>query len=330
MASPQNICQAKGYIGGGADDLDNIKSTGDDAIGHGDICIVIIDKSTYTIHEYDSTSAAAESSPNVVIPDDNVSGTGAWLLVESTGLPENYLTGLILSNDAGDTDHDINITAGRCRDSGNSEDMVLASETTKQIDAAFAAGDDAGGMFTGSVAADTWYHVFLIRKDSDGTIDAGFDTSITAANIPSGYTEYRRIGSVLTDGSSNIYPFLQIGDYFLWTSDVTDFTTDVLTNAATQFAIRVPLGLRIQATLYVYGGRAASIGNIVVRSPDEADAASSDANATLSWETAGNWVHATFEVWTDTSSQIEARGEYATANKLRGRTIGWVDTRGKL
>jgi hypothetical protein len=28
---------------------------------------------------YDETEAGAESSPNIIIPDDNTSGTGAWV-----------------------------------------------------------------------------------------------------------------------------------------------------------------------------------------------------------------------------------------------------------
>ena len=115
---------------------------------------------------------------------------------------------LILSNGT-DSDHDIDIATGICRDTDDNYFMELTSELTKQLDATWAAGDDAGGLFSGSIAVDTWYHVFIIRNDSTGAIDGGFDTSVSAANIPSGYTAYRRIGSVLTDGSSNIIAFHQ-------------------------------------------------------------------------------------------------------------------------
>lgn len=118
-------------------------------------------------------------------------------------VPSGWIAGIVLSLDT-DTDHDVNITAGECADSGDAYMMKITSEFTKQIDNTFAAGDDAGGMFTGSVAATTVYYIHLIRKDSDGSIDAGFDTSSSAANIPSGYTAYRMIGICKTDGSSNI------------------------------------------------------------------------------------------------------------------------------
>jgi len=116
--------------------------------------------------------------------------------IENQGLPLNYIAGLIPSNDT-DTDHDINITAGKARDAVDSFSINLASEITKQIDVDWVAGDDAGGFPSGlTLSADTWYHVFVIAK-TDGTTDAGFDTSLTATNLLSdatGYTKYRRVG----------------------------------------------------------------------------------------------------------------------------------------
>lgn len=114
-----------------------------------------------------------------------------------------YSSGLGLSLDV-DTDHDVLVAVGEATDSANASILKLLTGITKQIDAIWAVGDDAGGLFSGTVAADTVYHFFLIQKDSDGTIDAGFDTSVTAANIPTGYTAYSNIGYCWTDASSNI------------------------------------------------------------------------------------------------------------------------------
>lgn len=106
-----------------------------------------------------------------------------------------------------DSEHDIDFAAGKIADSTGSVMLDLTSALTKQIDSTWASGDDAGGMFSGaSLAADTKYYCFIIEADADGSIDAGFDTSESAANIPTGYTEYRKIYSFETDGSSNIDP----------------------------------------------------------------------------------------------------------------------------
>jgi hypothetical protein len=132
------------------------------------------------------------------------------IFTSQVALPEDP-RGLTCSN-AADADHDITISAGGAADSTRVIWLALASAITKQIDAAWAAGTNSGGLFSGAVAANTVYYVWLIRKDSDGSIDAGFDIDITGANAPAGYTYKRRIMTVCTDASANIIPTDQTGD----------------------------------------------------------------------------------------------------------------------
>jgi hypothetical protein len=235
-------------------------------------------------------------------------------------LPRGYLAGLGLSNDT-DTAHDILIAVGECKDAGNTRNLILGTAMTKQIDATWAAGDDAGGMFTGAVANNTWYHVFLIRKDSDGSIDAGFDTSVTAANIPAGYTEYRRIGSVLTDGSANILQFSQLGDEFLWATPTEDVNVSDLGTSETSYALNVPLGVKTLAIICA-ASESSSTKLIQVYSPDQ-NAGPSTANVT---GTVANYQQ--MNIRTDTSSQVNAISDQATTD-LQIDTLGWLDRRGK-
>jgi len=116
----------------------------------------------------------------------------------------NYISGLNITNNGSDLNNDIDIDVGVAQDSTNTYTMYLNSLLTKQLDAAWVAGTNQGGLFSGSKAATTIYYIHLIRKDSDGSIDVGFDTSITAANKPAGYSNYRCIGSFITNASSNI------------------------------------------------------------------------------------------------------------------------------
>lgn len=81
-------------------------------------------------------------------------------------LPRGHLAGLGLSNDTGDPAHDIAIVDGECRNDANNENMVLQAPLVKSIDAAWAVGTGQGGLDTGAVVADTWYHVFLIKRTS--------------------------------------------------------------------------------------------------------------------------------------------------------------------
>lgn len=117
----------------------------------------------------------------------------------------NRVDGLLLSNSPGDTQHDITIAAGICKDSTFVYTLELTSTLTKRIDAAWSAGDNGGFLDTGSVAINTQYAVWLIRKDSDGTSDAVASTSFTSPSpMPTGYTYKRLLRGFATDGSANI------------------------------------------------------------------------------------------------------------------------------
>jgi hypothetical protein len=236
---------------------------------------------------------------------------------------------LVLSNDT-DTEHDISIAAGCALDSTNAYMMTLGTAMVKRIDAGWAAGTAAGGMFTGSVGATTWYHVFLIRKTADGSIDAGFDTSVTAANIPAGYVAYRRIGSVLTDGASNIVQFIQHGDNFTWKTLVQDLNgiTPANTNAVTQ-ALTVPTGVSVQAHVNgVYYYVSGDATYLLLTELGETDTTPSATACDVQPST--SMVLASFNrnIWTNASAQIRYRCS-STTTTLTIFTRGWKDLRGQ-
>jgi len=68
------------------------------------------------------------------------------------------------------------------------------------------ASSGAAGLDTGSEAASTFYHLWLIGK-SDGTTAALLSLSSSAPTMPAGYTFKQLLGGVANDGSSNIVPF---------------------------------------------------------------------------------------------------------------------------
>lgn len=120
---------------------------------------------------------------------------------------KGYITGFVPTADS-DADHDLTFSSGACR---NALDTISCKPTwttlTKQIDAVWAEGDDAGGMATGSVATSTAYYYNLIRKNADTTIfDICIDVSASNANTPSGWTFMREIHKEFTDGSANLRP----------------------------------------------------------------------------------------------------------------------------
>ena len=209
-----------------------------------------------------------------------VGNAGQLLVTNSIGtagdlwVPRNYTEGLVLSKGS-DSSNDINITIGDCADSTNNYILKLTAALTKQIDVAWAAGTNNGGMFTGTVANDITYYVHLIRKDSDGTIDVGFDTSLTPANIPTGYTAYRKIGSLyrnaLSANTNIAYNLDAITETGEWVPIIADDDL-ILTDGVYlyRFGSWVKIGkevlirgaIKLTALTGLTGGDSAYIGNI--------------------------------------------------------------------
>lgn len=267
---------------------------------------------------------------------------GAWLIqpwaeamAAASVFQRNFLGGLNLSNDT-DTDHDINILSGEATDSTGAGALVLSSEITKRIDATWAVGDDAGGLFSGTVANDTTYFMFLIEKDSDGSIDAGFDISITAANIPAGYTKFRRIGVVLTNGSANILNGIWSpnGDRFTLNTPILDVDTTVGTTHV-DYVMSMPSGLKVLGHFNAFSTKSLTDNGIFLSDPDLGITAAASITVSPLSTAFGNGngagtgsATAQADVVTDTSSQIRGVG-FVASNVIRIATLGWTDTRGK-
>jgi len=155
---------------------------------------------------------------NVVAADKLLvqqSGVDKQVPASELPLPLNDIAGLITSNGT-DADHDIDIAAGVARSADDVTNMVLAAVLTKQIDAAWAVGDDAGGIDAGSVANNTLYAIWLIKRSDTGVVDALFLTSFSAPTMPTDYDSKRLIATVKTDGSANLYAYTQQGAIFEW------------------------------------------------------------------------------------------------------------------
>lgn len=168
-------------------------------------------------------------------------------------LPTGYFYGFKLANDGGAPNTTISVGAGESRSSDNTVDIKLTSALRGILQSAgvWAAGDNQNKLDTGAKANNTWYHVFAIRKTSDGTADILFSTSLTAPTLPSGYAGFRRISSIRTDGSGNIIGFINVGQQFFWKTPPLD--VNVVTSAVdAAYVLSVPTGVRVLASLGIY------------------------------------------------------------------------------
>lgn len=247
---------------------------------------------------------------------------------ESDGLGgfTGFITGLTLSNGT-DANNDIDIAIGRCRDSADSTFMTLASTLTKQLDAAWAAGTNAGGLFSGTKANSTWYHVFLIRNPTTGVVDGGYSTSATAADRNAAYTQYRLLGAIYCDSGGNIKGFNQIGDLFNWKVIVSDKSWGSIGSTSRQLltVICPPFSIgkfEIMDQLNVAGS-----SFYWVLSSNVTDYAPSSENNAM--QTNSSYTHVyTSPIYVDTNRQIAFRG--ANANIfLAIRNTGFEHSRGR-
>lgn len=253
--------------------------------------------------------------------------------------PRGAIWGLTLSRASATT---FGIAVGEATNENASSvprvNMQLTSAFTKSL-SAFAVGTGNGGLDTGAVGANTWYHVHLIRRISDGLIDVLYSLSVAAPTMPSGFEARRRIGSILTNGSSQIVAFSQVGDEFLWDAAVIDVDDDNPGTAAVSRTLSTPLGVKVVARLSVGGFCGSSSFSINVSALDMSDQAPQAVDTasltgfptgTSRSATTNGWNFASYDVRTNTSSQVRSRISSSGASDRIGIiTRGWIDTRGK-
>ncbi|WP_416739100.1 hypothetical protein ACM1ZW_19765 [Pseudomonas sp. NFX71] len=176
-------------------------------------------------------------------------------LPSSTLLPYNYFSGFLLANNAVAPNTTVDVAAGIARDTTDSVSIKLSSTIrgVLQASGSWAAGDNQNKLDTGAKAINTCYHVFAIRKISDGTGDIVFSLSPTAPTMPTGYSGFRRISAVLTNASGNIIPFTNVGPYFTWKDPIVDVNTAATQLTPALFTLSVPTGVNTMARFGVGG-----------------------------------------------------------------------------
>ncbi|WP_322470299.1 hypothetical protein SOM08_06235 [Hydrogenophaga sp. SNF1] len=224
----------------------------------------------------------------------------------------------------------MSISAGQATDSTAVALLTLAASIAKTT-GAWAAGTTNGGLDTGSIANNTWYHFHLIRRPDTGVVDVLFSLSPTAPTLPTNYTQFRRIGSGRTNGSAQWVRFFQTGDQFLWDNlGALDFSGTSSTVAAL-VTLSVPTGLKVKAILNVHDGNDAAGSIHYVSDPDTTDVAPSASAWPLG--VTGAPLNATsargqIMVTTDTSARVRQRNTRSDGG-IRIATLGWIDQRGR-
>ncbi len=252
-------------------------------------------------------------------------------------VPRSHIAGLTMSTAGSSTT--MTVAAGQAAGSANTVLIDLPSAIAKTT-SAWAVGAANGGLDTGSIANNTWYHFHLIQRADTGVVDVLISLSATAPTLPTSYTDFRRIGSGRTNGSAQWVLFSQVGDEFLWASPVIDVDAVNPGAAAVTRTVTTPTGVVTSALLTVgingstTGANAAYFSSLSVtdQASQSAITAALALPATIGTNgVASAWNFTPATIRTNTAAQIRSRIATSGATDRIGIvTLGWVDQRGKV
>jgi len=155
----------------------------------------------------------------------NTTHNAVWAIMSqpiNTELGRDSIKGLVPFINSNTT---LTIQNGLCYDDTYTYNMYFNSVNyaggiagVLQAAGSWVAGSGNNKLFSGAIAASTTYHLFLIRKTFDGTLDWGASTSLSPT-LPTGYETKRFIGSIMTDGSAHIIQgsFIRNGNNLIFT-----------------------------------------------------------------------------------------------------------------
>ena len=245
-------------------------------------------------------------------------------LYDRTPVQENhFIYGLEISNDT-DADHDIQVAVGSAIDSTFALKLELSSAITKQIDAAWAVGDDQGGLDTGSVAADTWYYIWIIYRSDTQVTDVLFSTSATSPTMPANYDYKRRIrGAVLTNGSANILGFYQKDDHFWFKARIQDVSNTSPGTSRNLAVMSVPPNM---VGIFTSNINDSGTTYILIGCPSETDVAPTTVLNDIYVDPSSYKVNIHKNILTNASSQIYYRSNNASiVYQFVIYTLGFID-----
>lgn len=245
-------------------------------------------------------------------------------------IPRGHLAGCTLSTAGSSTT--MSISAGQAADSASAVLMDLSA--TSKTTGAWSVGSAVGGLDTGTIANNTTYHWYVIRRPDTGVVDVVFSTNASAPTLPTSYTQYRRIGSARTNGSAQWVKFVQSGDRFELDVPVQDVSTGTPGSSAFVAALTsIPAGLRLRALIRAAIVDTAGVDFALVSDPSIADAAPSATAApgfNFRNDVANVWGHSDLEIMTATTQQVRVRVATGAATcTVKIITRGWIDTRGR-
>jgi hypothetical protein len=203
----------------------------------------------------------------------------------------SYLPQPITIANGTDTEHDLNFGAGNFQFNDGSGQATL-SAITKRFDATWAAGNNNGGLDTGSLGDNTPYYIYAIYNpttlvsDIIGTVSApvGVNKTYGGSAMPSGFTKHKYIGAFRTDGSANIrngtYKVSESDYEFIYNDPIVELSTSSPSTSRTGLPVSVPVNSSIRINAKLLDDDVTGNG-LIIFDANRADAAPNRSNSTL-------------------------------------------------
>lgn len=284
---------------------------------------------------------------NSILTIQRNSTNTAWIVLELSNPATTTTQGIVylnnpvtVSNNATTPNTDLDFTAGNFVLSDGSG-QAISTAITKRLQSSGSWSAGAGGnlLTTGARLNSSTYHLYAIYNPTTLAVDymallgvAGTAPDPTAS-LPSGYTKFKRIASILTDGSGNIRAFTQRGFSFELTTPVVNLDATA-SNGTTLQSIQTPAGIAVKAgvTLGIDLASGSTVGNYYVSLQNANQNYTPSAGGARSYslnvgKSSGTLVSSgEFYKFTNTSSQIRVTQAGAgTLCSISLTTNGWED-----
>lgn len=243
-----------------------------------------------------------------------------------------HIAGLTYANNVADATNDLDFAIGSARSDDDTEDLILPAALTKQSDANFARGNNAGMLDTGAVG-NSDYYVFQIGGGTRRPYtDILCSLSPTAPVMPQGFYRKRIFGWFKRSGGTIVafHTYEGAGGslIFKWDSPTLDINlANTLTTARRTDAVKVPLLFSVEADMNLHTFDAAAAGFAYIYCPDMTDVAPSGTGApqsTIGWVTTGSASGVSNnKIITSSTGTIAARADVATVDSYTASTLGF-------
>jgi hypothetical protein len=201
-----------------------------------------------TIKKFDGSDVISGDIPaNVEIELVYRSGVFKINLVSSSSsVIKQAITQITIANNSTNPNTDIDFSGGNI----NIDGFPTAPALTKRLQSSGSWSAGAGGnmLLSGAIASNSTYHLFAIYNPTTAIADycamlgvAGTAPDPTSV-LPAGYTKFKRVGSILTNGSGNIRAFTQFEKYFKYFSGISDLNTSFVAGSTTP-TVSTPHGI---------------------------------------------------------------------------------------